>query len=127
MSVPFQSAFGGALTADDYRKLEARAISPELADKSGILRVDSLTAREMFGRNRGDLAGLIIPNIFPGEDHRREFRLRLDRPELENRIDGTVRERAKYLQPAERRNILYFPPGMPPDLLSDTTKLLIIT
>ena len=83
--------------------------------------MDSLTGRAMFGRKGGDLAGIIIPNVFPGEDRVREFRLRLDNPQLEQRIDGTVHERGKYIQPAERRSILYFPPDVPAELLTDTS------
>jgi Virulence-associated protein E-like domain/Domain of unknown function (DUF3854) len=120
-------AFGSELTADDYRSLLGRAISPELADRAHIRRVDSHTGREMFGRKTGDLAGLIIPNIFPGEEQPREYRLRLDHPELEQRVDGTVRARRKYLQPIERRNILYFPPGLPPELLTATFTPVIVT
>jgi hypothetical protein len=81
----------------------------------------------MFGRRKGDLAGLIIPNIFPGEGSIREYRLRLDNPELEYKIDGTTKERGKYIQPPERRNILYFPPPMPGEFLTDCSKPVVIT
>ncbi|MBZ5626470.1 MAG: hypothetical protein LAQ69_48475 [Acidobacteriia bacterium] len=61
------SSFGSDLTDADYQGLATRRITRKLADEAGLRRVDSLTGREMFGRKRGDLAGLIIPNIFPGE------------------------------------------------------------
>jgi predicted P-loop ATPase len=121
------SEFGGDLTPDDYRLLGDRAIPSQVADQAGIRRVDSNTGREMFGRKRGDLAGLIIPNAFPGECRVREYRLRLDHPEREYRIDGTTRERSKYIQPPERRNILYFPPAVPPGMLVDTSKPVLMT
>src|SRR5262249_15627990 len=107
-------------------RLAERAISRELADEAGIRRVDSYTAQEMFGRKRGDLAGIIIPNVFPGDGNVRDYRLRLDRPEIEQRVDGTIKEHAKYIQPPGRRNMLYFPPGMPPELLADADSVLII-
>jgi hypothetical protein len=119
-------AFGSALTPEDQRKLEARWIPAELAAAAGIRRVDSLTGREMFGR-RGDLAGLLIPNVFPGEHHPREYRLRLDNPEIEYSTDGSVHERSKYIQPCGRGNLIYFPPGMPTAMLLDTTVPLLIT
>lgn len=121
------TSFGCELTADDYHALNKRAIPADLADLAGIRRVDSLTAREMFGRKRGDLAGLIIPNILPGEPGPREYRLRLDHPELEYKIDGTTRERAKYLHPPERRNLIYFPAGVQAPLLMCTQTPVVIT
>jgi predicted P-loop ATPase len=126
-AAPILTSFGGDLNEGDYRRLAERAISRELADEAGIRRVDSLTGRDMFGRRQGNLAGLIIPNVFPGEGRIREYRLRLDTPELERRIDGTTRERSKYLQPTGRRTTLYFPPGMPLELLADARKALIVT
>jgi predicted P-loop ATPase len=124
-ALPILAAFGGDLTPEDYRKLAERAISATLADDAGIRRVDSYTAREMFGRKTGDLAGLIIPNVLDGKV--REYRLRLDKPPLEQRIDGTVRECGKYIQPAQRGNTLYFPPSVPIGLLSDISKPVVFT
>ena len=126
-AVPILSTFGSEPSELDYAALRRRAISRSLADASGIRRVDSLTGRQMFGRRKGDLAGLIIPNIFPGEGSIREYRLRLDNPELEYKIDGTTKERGKYIQPPERRNILYFPPPMRDELLTDSSKPVVIT
>jgi hypothetical protein len=74
--------FGENLTRGDYAKLKDRWITPKVADIAGIRRVDSLTGREMFSRKRGDLAGLIIPNILPGESFVREDRERLETPDL---------------------------------------------
>ena len=126
-AAPILSVFGGDLTEADYATLAARWITPELADAAGIRRVDSVTGCGMFGRKRGDLAGLIIPNLWPGEGHVREYRLRLDHPELERSIDGSVRERGKYIGPPQRGNVLYIPPGTPPALLADTQIPVVVT
>ena len=90
--------FGSPLTEEDYKRLNERWITREIADLAGITRVDSYTAREMFGRRRGDLSGIIIPNISPWDQRIREYRGRLDHPELEYRIDGSVKEANKYIQ-----------------------------
>jgi hypothetical protein len=126
-AAPIQNAFGVDLTTRDYDALAARWITPELADAAGIRRVDSLTGCGMFGRKRGDLAGLIIPNLWPGDDHVREYRLRLDHPELERSLDGTVRERGKYIGPPQRGNVLYIPPGVASVLLTDTRTPVVVT
>lgn len=104
-AAPILNCFGGDLTESDYARLGERWITPELADEAGIRRVESLAGRQMFGRKRGDLAGFIIGNVAPWDTgYVREYRLRLDSPDLEYRSDGTVREANKYIQPAERRN-----------------------
>ncbi len=121
------SSFGSDLTEEDYRKLAARWITPEGADAAGLRRVDSFTGREMFGRKTGDCAGIIIPYIFPGEHHVEEYRLRVDNPELERRIDGAVRETRKYIQAPGRRNRVYFPPGLEVAALADASLPVIIT
>src|ERR1700680_2741586 len=69
--------------------------------------VDSFTGREMFGRKGGNMAGLIIPNVAPWDaSHVREYRLRLDSPDVEYCADGSTREINKYVQPAQRRNLV---------------------
>src|SRR3990167_7755998 len=89
-----------ALTSDDYRKLEARWIPRELAERAGIFRVNSTVGAQMMGRNgSGNYSGLIIPNIAPGEEHIREYCLRRDHPDLESKPDGGTREKGKYLHP----------------------------
>jgi len=130
MSAPatILSAWGGDLTDADYAGLAARWITRELADEAGLRRVDSLTGRQMFGRKRGDLAGILIPNVDPrNPSYVREYRGRLDHPDLEYRTDGTVRETSKYIQPPERRNLVYFPPGVTVAALEDPTQKIVIT
>ena len=112
MSATSTSSFdyGDRLTPEDYASLLARWIPAAMADLAGIRRVTAPTGQEMFARKRGDLAGLIIPNVAPWDGgHIREYRLRLDHPPLEQRADGSLRETGKYIQPPGRPNLLYFP------------------
>lgn len=126
-AAPMLSVFGGDLTPEDYAALEARWIPRGLADEAGIRRVDSITGRAMFSRKGGDMSGLIIPNILPGESYVREYRERLDHPDLERGSDGGLREINKYLQPPGRKNLVYFPPGLPESALQDTTIPVVAT
>jgi predicted P-loop ATPase len=80
----------------------------------------------MFARKRGDLSGIIIPNVAPDSGHVREYRLRLDNPPLEQRADGSLRETNKYIQPPGRPNLFYFPVGVTPQMLEDVRLLLLI-
>jgi hypothetical protein len=98
-----------------------------MADLAGIRRVTSLVGQQMFARKRGDLAGIIIPNIAPWDDgHIREYRLRLDNPPLEQRADGSLRETGKYIQPPGRPNLLYYPPGVTTQMLEDVRLPVLI-
>lgn len=127
-AAPILSIFGQGLTNGDHQNLLARWISPALAEDAGLRRIDSSTGQQMFGRKRGDLSGILIPNLAPWDtSHVREYRARLDHPPLEYRMDGTVRETNKYIQPPERRNLVYFPPGLPAGALDQTALPVIIT
>jgi predicted P-loop ATPase len=122
------TAWGGELNAADYSGLDARWITRELAEAAGLRRVDSITGREMFRRARGDLAGIIIPNVAPWDTgHVREYRERLDSPDLEFRADGSFKETNKYIQPPGRGNLLYFPPGVCLPMLEDFNLPVIVT
>jgi hypothetical protein len=120
--------WGRELETADYQKLAARWITPELANAAGLRRVDSEVGKFMFSRKRGDLSGIIIPNVAPWEPtHIREYRERVDNPPLEYRADGTTRQGQKYVQPPGRPNLLYFPPGITMSLLEDVKVPIIIT
>jgi predicted P-loop ATPase len=126
-SMPIMQIWGDPLTSEDYAQLEGRGISREQAGISGIQRVTSVVAQQMFGRKRGDLAGMIIPNIAPWEPgHVREYRLRVDHPPFEQRADGSLRETQKYIQPTGRPNLLYFPVGVTPEMLEDINLPVLI-
>jgi predicted P-loop ATPase len=127
-AAPILTDWGAALTDTDYQDLAARWITPELADNAGLRRADSLTGRQMFGRKRGDVSCMLIPNMAPWDTgYVREYRGRLYHAELEYRTDGTVREANKYIQPPERRNLIYFPPGITTAVLEDVNLPVIIT
>lgn len=110
------------LTPGDLEMLARSWITPEIAEANGLFRVSSAEGAELIGRNRnGDYAGIAIPYFLPGADTVREYQLRLDHPELELTPSGTTREKAKYLFPPGRSNILYTPRGATPEMLADIT------
>src|SRR5690349_17229457 len=100
------SSFGSDLTQADYRSLEARWITPELADAAMLRRVDSLTGRGIVGKNSGDYAGIVIPYALNG--NLIEYRIRRDTPDLVVGNGGAKHEQ-KYAQPVGRGSRIYFP------------------
>ena len=60
----WHTSFGGDLTPEDYKRLESRWITPELAVAAGLRRVGEAEGREVIGL-KGDMSGLLIPNITP--------------------------------------------------------------
>jgi hypothetical protein len=119
---------GSPLTPADLEKLESCAISPELARQAQLRRVDSIEGGRLVGHNgNGNYAGIIFPNIWPGEQQPREYRLRRDCPEYEVKSDGSLKERNECLSPPGRGNLLYFVPGTNPAWLGDPTIPLVIT
>lgn len=119
---------GEPLTESDIAKLQASFISPELARQAGIFRVDSATGAWLMGRYDGDdYSGIVFPYFLPDEPLPREYRLRRDHPDLEQKSDGTIKEQKKYLSPPGRSNMLYFAPGIRSEWLSDTSLPIIIT
>ncbi len=116
------------MNAHDLESLARFYITPELAEQARIYRVTSEEGAQLVGRNRhGQYAGLVFPYIWPGETHPREFRLRRDHPDLEEQPDGIHKEKAKYLSPPGRANMLYFAPGTLPEHLADTGLPVVIT
>src|SRR5688500_2688591 len=114
---PPVNEIGGALTDADYANLVRRWIDRALADSAGLRRVNSSTGAMYMGRkDNGSFEGQLIPYFLPGETRIREWRLRRDRPDIEYK-DGKPRECGKYLSPPGRSNMLYFPPGVSPELL----------
>lgn len=108
------------LTRTDLEALAKSYITPELANAAGLARVTSAEGSALVGRNgAGDYAGISFPNFWPGETAPREYMLRVDHPELEAKADGTFREKARYLAPQGRANLLYIPPGVTPAMLAD--------
>ncbi|HEX9005431.1 MAG TPA: DUF927 domain-containing protein [Blastocatellia bacterium] len=118
------------LTADDLEWLAKSYISPELAAKAELHRVDSMSGAEIVGRTpkaSADYAGIIFPYRWPGGNRAREFRLRRDHPDLELQSDGKTKEKAKYLSPPGRGNLLYFPPDTEASTFTETSISAVIT
>src|SRR5262245_10382379 len=79
------------LTEADYEWLARSYIIPELAQRAGIFRVDTITGAEIVGRTPKagvDYAGLVFSYTWPGEPRPRECRLRRDNPDLERDASG---------------------------------------
>jgi hypothetical protein len=82
--------------------------------------VNSFEGGQIIGRNgSSNYAGLVFPYFRPGEITARDYRLRRDCPELEQKPDGSPKEKQKYLSAPGRSNLLYFPCGTDPAALSD--------
>jgi hypothetical protein len=113
--------YGADLTPADFEFLAERFITPEMAVAAGVRRLDSHDGRELIGRKRGDLAGLGIPNIFPGESYAREHTLRLDRPavEIDPASPSGYKESGKYVRPPGSRNLAYFAYSATPEDLQN--------
>ena len=115
------------LTTADLASLEKSWIPRELAEAAGLDRVTSAEGAALVGRNgSADYSGIAIPYTWPGESSAREYTLRLDHPELEQKPDGTAKEKQKYIFPPGRSNILFIPPVVTPEMLADTSLDLII-
>jgi hypothetical protein len=116
------------LTEADFRHLATSFIRPALAESARIFRVDSPSGGELVGRNgSADYAGIVFPYYLPGSCLPREYRLRRDNPDLEQRTDGTVKPKAKYLSPPGKANLLYFVPMTDAAWLEDTSLPVCIT
>ena len=118
---------GSDLTSADYAALEARWIDRELADSSGLRRVDSLTGGDVVGRKNGNYAGIVIPYFYPGSNQVREYRLRRDQPDFEYDSKGNLKPRQKYLSAPGRANMLYLVPDVERSLLTDPELTIVVT
>jgi hypothetical protein len=117
------------LAESDYRDLEEQSwISQQVADEAGLYRVTHQQALEhgIPKIGHGDLSGIMFPYRDPESGNNRGYRLRRDNPDLEVKEDGTRKPRGKYLSPMEQRNLLYFPPGLPPGWMPDPSVSLVI-
>jgi hypothetical protein len=122
------NGYTSELSGSDFENLAKSFITPELAKQAGLFRVDSAEGARLVGRNGGrDYSGIIFPYTLPGCDSPREYRLRRDKPELEQKEDGTLKEKEKYLSPPGRGNLLYFTPGIAPECLKDSSLPVAIT
>jgi hypothetical protein len=102
-------------------------IDPATADAFGLYRVTSLEGAELVGRSdREDYAGIVFPIFWPGEMQPREYFLRRDHPPMEQRGDGTLKPRQKYLAPPGRGNRLLFGPSESASALTDATFPIVL-
>ncbi len=98
------------LTDKDLAALESCYITPDLAQRARLVRVDSDEGGRLIGRSgHGDYAGYVFPYYLPGAKYPREHRLRRDHPDLEQ-SGSEVKEKAKYLSPPGGGNRFYFSP-----------------
>lgn len=119
---------GTSLSSADYSSLLQSGISQELAEAAGLRRVNTAEGMTVMGRTgRGDYAGILFPYRWPGDTAVRDYRLRRDHPDLELNSEGVEKDKAKYIAPPGRGNMLYFPPNVKPANLSDTTLPIILT
>jgi putative DNA primase/helicase len=116
------------LTQSDFDKLAASFISKEMVQAAKLFRVDSREGANLVGRNgNNDYAGIVFPYFLPEQTSPREYRLRRDNPELEQKLDGAIKEKNKYLSPPGRGNLIYFVPGTLKVWLQDTSLPVCVT
>jgi P4 family phage/plasmid primase-like protien len=107
---------------------QPRWIDSNFAARGGLRSVDSVSGGELVGRNGGgNYEGIAIPLGWPGEVYIREFLLRLDHPDFEQKSDGTSKPRGKYLCAPGRKNLMYIPADADPAWLFDTSIPVWIT
>lgn len=119
-----------SITTSDLQMLKFCFVTEEIAIQAKLRRVDSITGAEIVGRKATayfDYTGIIFPYFLPEQSFPREYRLRRDKPDLELQANGTVKEKAKYLSPPKRGNMIYFPPNCSNDYLADTSLAIVIT
>lgn len=116
------------LTPNDYLNLKRSGITPEIAEQAGIFRVNSQDGAEIVGRkDNRDYSGLVFPYFLPENANPRDYRLRRDNPEQEQKDDGTFKEREKYLSAPGKGNHFYFPPNTLNEWLDDTSLPIVVT
>lgn len=119
------------LTEKDYSNLRNSFITPEIAESAKLRRVPDLEGAETVGRTRKagtDYAGIVFPYFLPpNDDYPRQYRLRRDNPEYEQKADGTRKEKGKYLSAPGAPNMLYFPPDSQSEMLEDVSLPVVLT
>ena len=112
----------------DCEMLEKSWIDRDLALCAGLRRVSDIEGAALLGRKKvKHLAGILFPFFFPGERYPREFRIRVDSPEMEMVAGNKIKPKYKYLSPQQARPLLYFPPTVDPVDLDRTELPIIIT
>jgi hypothetical protein len=113
---------GTPLEPRDYLALAGRWIEGELADAALLRRVDDREGGEVLARNStASYSGILIPYFLPGGEHPITYRIRRDHPEMEG-----GKPKGKYMAPPGE-NRIYFPRGIDPAWLDDTSIPVVIT
>ncbi|HLM59252.1 MAG TPA: hypothetical protein VK308_00480, partial [Pyrinomonadaceae bacterium] len=119
------------LTEKDYSNLSNSFITPEIVESAKLRRVSDMEGAETIGRLRKagtDYAGIVFPYFLPPNyNYPRQYRLRRDDPEYEQKADGTQKEKGKYLSAPGAANMLYFPPEIQSEWLEDVSLPVAIT
>ncbi len=118
------------LTQNDLDNLAGSFITADIANQAGFFRVNDLEGSELIGakRNAGtDYSGVVMPYFFPEQTSPREYRLRRDKPDLERKADGAIKDIKKYLSPPGRTGMFYFPPNCQNEWLSDISLRVVFT
>jgi putative DNA primase/helicase len=116
------------LTTADLAALERDSwIDPATAEAFGLYRVSSPEGAQLVGRSdREDYSGVVFPTYWPCDERPKEYFLRRDHPPMEQRVDGRLKSRQKYLAPPGRGNRLLFGPGESVDSLTDPTRPIVL-
>jgi hypothetical protein len=113
------------LTAKDRAMLARSLILGDLPDRALLARVDGPDARDLIGaKDNRNYGGIEFPYVWPGEVNVRGSRIRRDEPEIEVEYtqDGREvrKEKNKYMAAVGSRNLLYFFPETPAELVTET-------
>jgi uncharacterized protein (DUF927 family) len=116
------------LNSTDLSKLENSFISEEWANKAKLFRVDSANGAKIVGKTKlnEDFSGLVFPYHSP-DLQLLEYRLRRDNPPIEQKADGSQKEKDKYLSPPGKGSNLYLPPNCQKEWLDDISLPVVIT
>lgn len=119
------------LTENDYLNFKNSFITPEIIEAARLRRVSEEEGAEVVSRQRKagtDHAGITFPYyIPPNYDYPRQYRLRRDNPDYEQKEDGTRKEIGKYLSAPGAGNMLYFPPNVKAECLTDFSLPVVLT
>jgi hypothetical protein len=116
---------GTPLEPGDYESLASRWIPRELAEQANLRRVSDAEGAQILGKTNGTshYAGILLPYFLPGETvNAREYRIRRDHPEMER-----GKPKGKYMAAPGGGNKIYFPPGIDPAWLADTSLSVVVT
>jgi hypothetical protein len=106
-------------------------ITGDMPDRALLARVEGQDAKDLVGaKGSGNYSGIEFAYVFPGELGIRGSRIRRDEPDIEISYteDGREirKEVKKYVSAVGARNLLYFYPPTPPELVVDVKLPVLI-